>query len=130
MGKISITAVLRKPGQTTYTESKSYHPIALLNTLSKVMLAVIAIMLSYVAEKHKLLPKNHFSRWPGQTTTDALQHLVTKIKDAWNQKQMVGVLFLDIEGAFPNANPEKLQAPDPGLVTTPSRSTAVSAFDT
>jgi ribonuclease HI len=108
LGRESITVVLRKPGRATYAESKSYRPIALLNTLSKVMSAAVANMLSYVAERYHLLPKNHFGGRPGRTTTDALQYLVTKIKDAWSRKRMVGVLFLDIEGAFPNANPEKL----------------------
>ena len=32
------------------------------------------------------------------------------IKDAWCKKQVTSVLFLDIEGAFPNAVNEKLIA--------------------
>src|ERR1700733_713956 len=36
-------------------------------------------------------------------TTDAIHILVDKIKDAWRRRKVVSVLFLDIEGAFPNA---------------------------
>lgn len=45
----------------------------------------------------------HFGGRPGRTTTDALHALTYRIKDAWRKKQVVAVLFLDIEGAFPNA---------------------------
>jgi hypothetical protein len=43
-----ITAVMRKPGRTDYAEAKLYRPIALLNTLTKVLSAVIANVLSYI----------------------------------------------------------------------------------
>jgi hypothetical protein len=102
------TAVIRKPGRTDYTQAKSYRPIALLNTLTKVMSAVIANALSYIAERYQLLPQRHFRGRPGRTTTDALQYAITQIKDAWARGLMVGVLFLDIEAAFPNAGPDML----------------------
>jgi len=36
-------------------------------------------------------------------------HLLTnKVKVAWRIGKVTSVLFLDIEGAFPNANPERL----------------------
>ena len=50
----------------------------------------------------------HFEGRPGRTTTDTLHALTYKIKDAWHKKQVVSVLFLDIEGAFPNAVNERL----------------------
>ena len=40
--------------------------------------------------------------------TDALQYLVYKIKDAWRQGKVTSILFLDVEGAFPNAVPDRL----------------------
>jgi hypothetical protein len=39
---------------------------------------------------------------------DAIHLLVTKIKVAWHAKKVALVLFLDIEGAFPNMNPDWL----------------------
>lgn len=38
----SLTAVLRKPGKDNYTKPKAYRPIALLNTMGKIMDAIIS----------------------------------------------------------------------------------------
>lgn len=45
--KDTITVVPQKPGKDDYTQPKAYRPIALLNTLGKVMEAIIANQLSY-----------------------------------------------------------------------------------
>ena len=102
------TVVLRKPGKPRYDTPKAYRPIALLNTMWKVITAIVAKHLTYVTEKHQLLPANHFGGRPGRTTSDAMHLLTNRIKSAWRAGKVVSVLFLDIEGAFPNANPERL----------------------
>lgn len=99
--KTSRTVVLRKPGKPDYTNAKAYRPIALLDTISKVLSTCVAEDLTYIAETHKLLPQNHFGGRPGRTATDSL-HLVTKfIKDSWRKKKVVTGLFLDVTGAYP-----------------------------
>ena len=103
-----IMIVLRKPGKPRYDAPKAYCPIALLNTMWKVVTVIVASHITYVTEKHQLLPANHFGGRPGRTTTDAMHLLVSKIKAAWRAGKVASVLFLDIEGAFPNANPERL----------------------
>jgi hypothetical protein len=55
-----------------------------------------------------LLPNTHFGGRPGRTTSDSLHLLTDTIKAAWRKKQVVSVLFLDIEGAFPNRVTERL----------------------
>ena len=102
------TVVLRKPGKPRYDVPKAYRPIALLNTMGKLLTAIVTEQLTYYTEKHSLLPPNHFGGRPGRTTTDALHALTYRIKDAWRKRQVVSVLFLDIEGAFPNAVNERL----------------------
>ena len=97
-----ITVVLRKPGKPNYTTPKAYHPIALLNTTSKLLMAVIADQLTYVLESYNLLPNTHFSGRPGCSTTDSLHLLEATIKNAWRAGKIISALFLDIEGAFPN----------------------------
>ena len=104
----SITIVLRKPGKPRYDSPKAYRPIALLNTLGKVLTAIAAEQLTYYMDKYELLPALHFGGRPARTTGDALHFLIHRIKDAWRKKQVVSVLFLDIEGAFPNAVNKKL----------------------
>jgi hypothetical protein len=87
---------------------KAYRPIALLNTMGKVLTAIVAELLVFYTESHGLLPAHHFGGRPGRTTTDVLHLLTHKIKDAWRKRQVTVVLFLDIEGAFPNAVTSKL----------------------
>jgi len=98
-----VTVVLRKPGKPSYETPKAYRPIALLSTLAKVLTAIVAEDISRLAEEHQLLPKTHFGGRPGRTTTDAIHYLVQRIKDAWRKGNVVSILFLDVEGAFPNA---------------------------
>ena len=106
--KAFTTVVLRKPGKPRYDVPKAYRPIALLNTMWKVLAAVIADQISFYSEKFQLLPPHHFGGRPGRSTTDAVHLLVHKIKSAWRQGEVVSVLFLDVEGAFPNAVPDRL----------------------
>lgn len=75
----------------------------LLPTLAKVLTAVVAEDISRLAEEHQLLPKTHFGGHPGRTATDAVHYLVQRIKEAWRKNKVVSILFLDMEGAFPNA---------------------------
>jgi hypothetical protein len=95
--------VLRKPGKPNYKIPKAHCPIALISTMAKVLTAVVANNLSRVVEQHQLLPKTHFGGRPGRSTTDAVHYLVDKICTAWRENRVASVLFLDVEGAFPNA---------------------------
>jgi hypothetical protein len=97
-----ITVVLRKPGKPRYDVPKAYRPIALLNTLGKVLTSIVAEQLTYYTEKYSLLPPLHFGGRPVRTTSNAIHYLVYKIKDGWRKKQVASVLFLDIKGTFPN----------------------------
>ncbi|RDB20589.1 putative RNA-directed DNA polymerase from transposon X-element [Hypsizygus marmoreus] len=71
--------------------------------MAKVLTAIIAEDTTWIVERHYLLPATHFGGRPGHTTTDAVYLLVHLIKDAWRRGKVISVLFLDIEGAFPNA---------------------------
>jgi ribonuclease HI len=102
------TVVLRKPGKPKYNVPKAYRPIALLNTMVKVLTAVLAEQMMYYAEHHNLLPANHFGGRKRRNATDAVHLLVNDIKNAWRKGNVVAVLFLDIEGAFPNADNAQL----------------------
>jgi len=106
--KTFVTVVLRKPGKPRYDLPKAYRPIALLNTMWKVLMAIIADHITYASEKHQLLPANHFGGHLGHTMTDAMHLLTHKIKVAWRAGKVTLVLFLDIEGTFPNADPSRL----------------------
>ncbi len=57
----SVIIILSKLGvNRDYTNTKNYHPISFLNTISKIMDAIIAARISYIATTHELLHKTHF----------------------------------------------------------------------
>lgn len=74
---MSLTIVLHKPGKHAYNIARAYHPIGLLDTLGKLLSTLIAADLSYLTEKHQLLPSTQFGGRPDCCTTDAI-HLVTQ----------------------------------------------------
>ena len=104
----SITVVLRKPGKPSYADPKAYRPIALLNTLGKLFSSIIADDLSHFCETRGVLPNNQFGGRPARTTTDSMILMTHRIKEKWRQKKVVSVLFLDVQGAFPNVVKEVL----------------------
>ena len=54
--KDSITVVLRKPQKPSYTTAKAYRPIALLDTIGKLLERIVAGRLSRIAEETSMLP--------------------------------------------------------------------------
>ena len=97
------TIVLHKPGKPNYSVPKAYRPIALLNTTGKLLMSVIADQLTHILETNNLLPATHFGGRPGRSTTDSLHLFEATVKNTWRAGKVVSALFLDIEGAFPNA---------------------------
>jgi hypothetical protein len=71
--------VLRKLGKDDYTALKSYRPIALINTTGKIMDAVIARQLSYLAETYYVLPPTHIGGRKMRSTKHALYAVTKKI---------------------------------------------------
>jgi hypothetical protein len=82
-----VTIVLRKPGKANYSAPKYHCPIALYNTMGKLLMAIVAEDVVHMAKKYHLIPANHFGNRPGRTTTDSLHLVVNKIKGAWCRKK-------------------------------------------
>ncbi|KAG9636027.1 hypothetical protein KCU64_g14772, partial [Aureobasidium melanogenum] len=80
--KHSTTVVIPKPGKPSHKETKAYRPIALMNTIGKVLDSVLAKRLQYYAEQYHLLPRNHTG---GRNTkgenVGALQDIHKKAED-------------------------------------------------
>jgi hypothetical protein len=106
--KESITVVLRKPGKPSYEQPKAYRPIALLNTIGKLLSSLIADDLSHFCETRGVLPRTQFGGRPARCTSDSMLLLTHSIKEAWRAKKVASVLFLDVQGAFPNVVKEVL----------------------
>lgn len=60
-----------------------------------------------MVEHEQLFPTNHYGGRSGQTI-DAVHILEDMIKPAWRKKKVVSALYLNFEGAFPNAVMDRL----------------------
>ena len=78
----SITVSLRKIDKSDYAIPKSFRPIALLNTIGKVMKSIIATRLSYAAKTFNLLPEGHFEGRKCSSPEQALHYIIEKIHSA------------------------------------------------
>src|SRR6266702_3597214 len=56
----AVVMVIPKPGKDDYLQAKSYHPISLIECLSKLLEKVVAKRLLFDADKHSLLPITQF----------------------------------------------------------------------
>jgi len=65
--------MLKKLGKSDYTNPSTYRPIALLNTLEKVLEAVILNKIKFIAETHDLLSDTQYRARTNQATETALQ---------------------------------------------------------
>jgi ribonuclease HI len=106
--KQSITLVLRKPQKPDYTKPNAYRPIALENTLGKVLESIGAEIISCMAESYNLLPQTHYGGRPGKSTEDAMMVLTENIHEAWKESKIFSAIFLDVAGAFNNVHHGRL----------------------
>ena len=64
----------------------------------------MAERLSYLAEQHSLLPKNHFGARKRRSTVQALSLIQEKIYDAWRDKMVLSLVSFDVKGAYNGVN--------------------------
>ena len=76
------TFVLYKEGKADYLFLGSYRPIALENTLRKILERVIADRIADTAEEHALLPQSQMGARKNRSTLLALMLLAATIKSA------------------------------------------------
>lgn len=99
---------MRKPGKKDYSDVKSYCPIALLNTISKVLESVLATHISYLVKLHHSLPFTYTGDQKSSLAEHAIYHLVENAYPAWNKGNVDLALFLDVTGAFDNVSHKRL----------------------
>jgi hypothetical protein len=81
-----------------------------MNTIGKIMDAVIARRLSYLAETYHVLPLTHIGGRKMRSTEHALHAVTHKIYETWcqNNGQVASLLLLDVSGAFDNVSHARL----------------------
>ena len=100
--KSACTVMLKKPGKSDYTSPSSYRLIALLNTLRKVLEAVISNRIKFTAETYDLLPDTQYGARTNRAIETALQQITEKIHIIWGRgvKRVASLLSLDVSKAF------------------------------
>ena len=106
--KTTTTVILRKLAKPDYTKANTYRPIALENTLGKLIESVMTELLSHAVEEYQLIPAQHYGGRPGRTGEEAMTMLVEKITHAWKEKEVYSAVFMDVAGAFNNVHHERL----------------------
>ena len=107
--KIARTVAIRKPNKARYNEAGSWRPIALLNTVGKLIEGLMAKRLSQAIEEFNLLPDTQMGAQTGRSTETALELLVEQVRTVWGSGKFVAsLLSLDISGAFDCVNPIRL----------------------
>ena len=106
--KMSITVALRKPGKDDYSQPKSYRPIALMNTMGKILDTVLARRIQYYAERYHMLPTTHTGGRKQSSCEHAVHLLLEKVHSAWRKRKAASLLMLDVSGAFDNVSHERL----------------------
>lgn len=106
--KHARTIVLKKPNKPDRTRTSAHRPIALMDTLGKILASRAAKRSAHETEKYGTLPEGRCGGKPGRSTTDALLATTAFITDAWNKGEAVVALFLDVKPALPSVNKEAL----------------------
>ena len=108
--KRTNTVALRKPGKKDNTNPKAYRPIALLNTIGKVLEAVITRKITHIAEQHRLLPDTQMGARRGRSTESALELLTEQVHSVWGQgtNKVATLLSMDVAGAFDTVSHQRL----------------------
>ncbi len=108
--KTACMIMLKKPGKSDYTNPGAYRLIALLNTMGKILEAVISNRIKYIAEAYDLLPDTQYGAHTGRATETALQQITEKVHTIWGRgrKRVASLLSLDVSKAFDRVSHARL----------------------
>ncbi|KAF8661948.1 hypothetical protein AX14_007151 [Amanita brunnescens Koide BX004] len=102
--KESVSVIIPKPKKSDYTVPKSYRPIALLNTLGKLLTKVIANRLQFDAAANHLLHDGQCGGVQKHATIDAGLALLDFINTNRERGWHVSACAVDIAQFFPSLN--------------------------
>ena len=102
--KESISVIIPKPKKPDYTVPKAYRPIALLNTLGKLLTKVIANRLQFDAAAHSLLHEGQCGGVQKHATINAALTLSDFINSNRERGWHVSACAIDVKQFFPSLN--------------------------
>jgi len=101
--RLAKVVFIPKPGKPTYAKAKSWRPISLSSFVLKVAEKMVDryLKMRYLV-KHPLHQHQHAYQ-AGKSTETALHSFLAKVQDTLDNKHYALACFLDIQGAFDNA---------------------------
>jgi hypothetical protein len=100
--KDSVSVIIPKPNKTDYTIPKAYRPIALLNTLSKLLTKILANRLQHDAAEFNILHRDQFGSIQGHSTIDAGLVLADFISEHRERGWHTSACAIDVAQFFPS----------------------------
>jgi hypothetical protein len=107
--KTATVVVIPKPNRVDYFAAKNYHPISLLECLSKLLEKAVSKCLLFAIDKYELIPTTQFSTRAFSSTLDTGLTLMHDVQAAMQQKEKVGILLFDIKGFFDHVKCDRLK---------------------
>ncbi|KAF8673505.1 hypothetical protein AX14_005365 [Amanita brunnescens Koide BX004] len=100
--KESISVIIPKPNKPDYSIPKAYRPIALLNTLGKLLTKILANRLQHDAAQYGILHRDQFGEIQGHSTIDAGLVLTDFISEHRERGWHTSVCAVDVAQFFPS----------------------------
>ncbi|KAF8641265.1 hypothetical protein AX14_009972, partial [Amanita brunnescens Koide BX004] len=100
--KESESVIIPKPNKPDYSIPKAYRPIALLNTLGKLLTKILANRLQHDAAEHGLLHRDQFGGIKNHCTLDAGLVLTDFISEHRERGWHTSVCAVDVAQFFPS----------------------------
>ena len=100
--KESMSVIIPKPNKPDYTIPKAYRPIALLNTLGKLLTKILANRLQHDAAEHGILHRDQFGGVQGHSTIDAGLVLTDFISEHRERGWHASACAIDVAQFFPS----------------------------
>ncbi|KAF8638112.1 hypothetical protein AX14_010227 [Amanita brunnescens Koide BX004] len=100
--KDSISVIIPKPNKPDYSIPKAYRPIALLNTLGKLLTKILANRLQHDAAQYSILHRDQFGGIQGHSTIDAGLVLTDFISEHRERGWHTSVCAIDVAQFFPS----------------------------
>ena len=83
-----------------HRQPSNFRPISLLNTISKIMERLVLTRILSWLEEHKILAEEQSGFRKSRQTNEQIFRIIQDGLTAFNKRQMLGSLFIDIEKAF------------------------------
>ena len=103
--KCSIMVIIPKPNKPSYSVPGAYHPIQLLECLSKLLEKIVVKHLMFDCSHYHLIPPEQFRGVASALCIDAGLSLMHDIEYALNHNLQASLLTIDVKGFFDSFDP-------------------------